>query len=116
LILGVLTLIWHLPWFVLQSIPMGNVLLILASAIVFTWLYNNTKGSVLLVMVAHSSWNAVAGFFYPAFTGADLDRWYWLMGGMWSVVALGLVLVSGVELSKKTSPVVQVTAEAIVSA
>jgi uncharacterized protein len=116
LIIGVLTLGWHVPWFVFQGIPVGNIPLILASAIVFTWLFNNTKGSVLPVMLAHSSWNAVAGFFFPMFSGADLERWYWLMGILWSAVAVGLVLVAGVELSRKPSPKVQTQVEAPVTA
>src|SRR5215212_8802794 len=62
LILGVLWALWHLPEFWTKSwdTPKGSVLDIIwfvlvavALAIVYTWVFNNTRGSLLLVILAH---------------------------------------------------------------
>src|SRR5215217_5405554 len=60
LVLGVLWALWHLPLFLIPSwdTPHGNVLdvalfvvLALALTIVLTWVFNNTKGSAVVVVV-----------------------------------------------------------------
>jgi membrane protease YdiL (CAAX protease family) len=66
LILGVLWALWHLPQFFTKTwdTPKGSVLdivwfVIVATAlgILYTWVFNNTRGSVLLVILAHASTN-----------------------------------------------------------
>ena len=43
-----------------------------AGVIVFNWVFNNTKGSVLIIMLMHAANNAVSGsFFSSMFSGAD---------------------------------------------
>ncbi len=66
-VIGVVWATWHLPLFVLgigsyggQSFPLYAVLVV-GFSIVFTWLYNNTDGSVLLAMVLHGGINAASG-------------------------------------------------------
>jgi uncharacterized protein len=67
LILGLLWALWHLPQFWTKSwdTPKGSVLDIVwfvlvavALAIVYTWVFNNTRGSLLLVILAHASTDA----------------------------------------------------------
>jgi len=67
LILGVVWEFWHLPkflshfdivafaWFMLHSISF---------AVILTWLYNNTRGSLLMVVFCHAASNTV-GMFLP---------------------------------------------------
>lgn len=53
---------WHAPAFFLvydPSILPGFLPGLLAGAIVFTWLYNSTNGSVLLVTIFHGTFNFV---------------------------------------------------------
>jgi uncharacterized protein len=63
LILGVVWAIWHLPAFFYKDtyIAMGLagglpilMLSILAASIVFTWLYNSTRGSLLITILFHA--------------------------------------------------------------
>ena len=63
-VLGVLWGLWHLPLFLMPSwdTPHGSpvdialfVVLAVANAIVYTWVFNNTKGSVLLAILLHGS-------------------------------------------------------------
>jgi membrane protease YdiL (CAAX protease family) len=60
IILWVFWALWHLPLFFYSyevSILPGFLIGILAGAIVFTWLYNSTGGSVLLVALWHGTFN-----------------------------------------------------------
>jgi membrane protease YdiL (CAAX protease family) len=67
LILGVIWGFWHLPKYLMPestaSFGLGMVG-ILAEAVLYTWLYNNTKGSLLLVTIFHAAGNT-AGVFLP---------------------------------------------------
>jgi membrane protease YdiL (CAAX protease family) len=64
LILGLLWAFWHLPYFWMPEwgTPKGTTLDIvwfvladIALTIVYTWVFNNTKGSLLIVILVHAS-------------------------------------------------------------
>jgi membrane protease YdiL (CAAX protease family) len=62
LIVGVLWSLWHLPLVFLTGNPMAQSPLIwfisiVAGAFIYTWLYNSTQGSILLVALLHVSEN-----------------------------------------------------------
>lgn len=64
LILWVFWALWHLPLFFYlydAASVVGFLLGLLAGAVVLTWLYNSTGGSVLLVAVWHGTFNFVTG-------------------------------------------------------
>jgi uncharacterized protein len=76
LLLGALWGLWHLPLFLIPSwdTPHGSpldialfVIWAMAITIVFTWIFNNTKGSVLLAILAHGSVNMAAASVYGIF-------------------------------------------------
>src|SRR5215218_6418377 len=83
IVLGALWGLWHLPLFLIPSwdTPHGNlldvalfVILAVSIAVVITWVFNNTRGSVLLAILAHGSINSAAVSKYalfpaPAVTG-----------------------------------------------
>ena len=95
LILGVLIVGWHLPKFVADQIGWSETVGILAAAILFTWLFNNTNGSVLLAMLLHASGNTYPNFFFPMFVGADQVRLSWLVAAFFCLAALIVVLATG---------------------
>ena len=70
LILGVIWSVWHLPKFFGTGSSEGRsffwfTVYTVSVAVLYTWLYNNTRGSLLLVTLFHASGNTF-GMFLPA--------------------------------------------------
>jgi len=67
LIVGVLWALWHLPLLVdnrnvMSQYPLGAwSVATVAAAVLYTWLFNNARGSVLIVVVFHAMSNTVGG-------------------------------------------------------
>jgi membrane protease YdiL (CAAX protease family) len=68
LVLGVIWGLWHLPkflnhwdWTHFALFMVGTV----AKSVLLAWLYNSTRGSLLLVVLAHAAWNT-GSIFLPA--------------------------------------------------
>jgi uncharacterized protein len=103
LILAALIAGWHLPLMVAGQVHYSDIVLILAAVIVFNWVFNNAKGSVLIIMLMHAANNAVSGsFFSPMFSGADSIRQSWLLALVWAAVAALVIIISGpINLSRK---------------
>lgn len=88
LILSLLWAGWHLPTFLfrdtyialgLLGFPMFAILMIFTS-MVFTWLYNSTRGSILIVIIFHAvfNWFSVSeagGQFTPIIMSAPIVAW-----------------------------------------
>ncbi|KAA0257282.1 MAG: CPBP family intramembrane metalloprotease [Chloroflexi bacterium] len=76
LIVGVAWATWHVPLFFIEGtnqyeqrlangmLPaiLGYAMFVIVQSVQFTWLFNNTKGSVLLAAVFHGASNAWAGY------------------------------------------------------
>lgn len=103
LILGVLHAIWHAPLFILGMEPIVIVFIIIAGAILNTWLFNRTGGSVLIAMLLHGSLNLWVGFFSPLFEGADLERQTTMLAVAFVAMAVALVYFAGNELGRKSN-------------
>ena len=107
MILAPLWAIWHLPLmgneFPLSLIPQFLIAL-LAATILTTWIYNRTRGSVLLPMIFHSAVNSIgAGFLFPMFSGTDLVRVWWIQSMLWIFVSLLVLKFTGLESQKEKS-------------
>jgi len=88
LIVGLLHTLWHLPILlgaVAEGNPIGALtqsLIIVSGSVFFTWLLNNTNGSVLIAMLLHASVDVLGGEGQPltfgpllsGFSEADLVR------------------------------------------
>jgi membrane protease YdiL (CAAX protease family) len=91
LLLGVLWVFWHLPDYLTVAqrggpgVNLANLLIVnlpiffvmvMALAIIFTWVYNHTRGSLFIAILLHTSINAfglvVALFRAPILTSTDL--------------------------------------------
>jgi membrane protease YdiL (CAAX protease family) len=107
LIVSVIGAIWHVPLFLIGDSPWSNIIIIVAGYIIFTWLFNNTRGSVLIAMLLHSSLGVIGPeLIAPMFGDADLTRYSWLLAGGFSVAALAVVVLFGPStLTRKRSGV-----------
>ena len=100
LAVGFLWGLWHLPlFFYPQAVQSGLSFPLflagtLSTSILFTWIFNGTGGSLLLVSVLHSSFNATFVFLplLPQVTGTT--RQLWLFVAVITVVA-AIVALSG---------------------
>lgn len=112
LIIGVVWAIWHIPLYFTawsnSTIPFPAYLIALvALSIIFTWLYNNTGGSILLTMLMHASFNSVSGL--VPFSGDTVTRPFPLsviviyLGAMW-IIALVAVGLYGRNLTPESIP------------
>jgi uncharacterized protein len=97
LILGVLWAFWHLPFVVTgEDLWVDAFLFPIEWSIVYTWLFNNANGSVLIVMLFHNMNNTFSsGYIGQMFSGADSVNQAWLRLALWGVVAIVLVVVYG---------------------
>jgi membrane protease YdiL (CAAX protease family) len=103
LILGVIWAVWHAPHFLVagSTIPAGWFLLeVMAQTILFTWVYNNTGGSLLLVTLMHAAINT-AGAFLPI--AQALSGQYLFNVGLTWLVALLIVALAGPESLSRTA-------------
>lgn len=79
LVLGAIWAVWHLPLFFIEgttqaAIPMYQYFLqTIVLSIFYTWLYNNTGGSVLIAIIFHAVANTSAAV-VPFWT-TELGRW-----------------------------------------
>jgi CAAX protease family protein len=100
LILGPLWALWHLPlfWTPWNELSAFNVVVFVLSttslAIMYTWVFNNTKGSVLMAILIHASFNgSVTGILAPLFPAPILED-YGLLPILGGFGALAVVLIA----------------------
>jgi uncharacterized protein len=104
LILGILWACWHLPlfWVTVWGTPptILNMVLYIPSVIfmtiIFTWVFNNTKGSILIAILLHTSFDVFVGpvgLLFPAPLVTDYGGALPMLIGL-GVTALVLVAVT----------------------
>ena len=112
LAIGVVWMLWHAPLFVVPGAVQMDLPVLpfvvqgIALAVVFTWLYNSTRGSVLLAVLLHGSFNAWLSTVW--LLRVDIDPiTLWVMALLVCLIAIGVVAVYGLEnLSRNERQVV----------
>jgi len=103
LILGALWMLWHVPMYLIPGFAAENgglslsglgvfLLTALAFTVIMTWVFNHTRGSLLLAILLHTSLNIfqpVVNLFYPSQANSEVNG---LIG--FGVLALILVVVT----------------------
>jgi membrane protease YdiL (CAAX protease family) len=101
LVVGTLHGLWHLPLWLRGdadhqlSVYPAFLIQTLALAVIYTWLYNSTKGSLLLVVLFHTATNAPLTL---VLLPLGIENWilpFWLMAAFTVVAALVVVAVFG---------------------
>ena len=95
LILGSLWAAWHIPLYfqggsAAPGVPFPIYLvMVVVLATLFTWLYNNTGGSLVITVLAHFSFNLVTVFITGAFGLLPMNLFFMTAGP-----ALGLMVIA----------------------
>jgi membrane protease YdiL (CAAX protease family) len=108
LILGVVWGLWHLPKFLSHFNPIAFawfMVHILAFAVILTWLYNGTRGSLLLAAVCHASANTAGVFLPVANTTSSENLGSYIISVLLEVaVAVVIVYLAGPARLSRTEP------------
>jgi membrane protease YdiL (CAAX protease family) len=101
LVIGSLHGLWHLPLWLRGdadhqlSVYPAFLIQTLALAVIYTWLYNSTKGSLLLVVLFHTATNAPLTLVLLPLGAENWILPFWLMAAFTVVAALVVVAVFG---------------------
>lgn len=108
LILSVVWAFWHLPKFLTSFSILyfaWFIFHIMAFAVILTWLYNNTKGSLLLVAIAHAASNTVGNFLPVANTASSENMGTYITIVLLEIAAAVVVtVISGFARLSRTEP------------
>ena len=108
LILGVIWGFWHLPKYLSHWDTVTFALFIVgttARAVLYTWLYNNTKGSLLVVTLFHASSNTGGVFLPLANTAVDGDLTTSIIQALLEVIVVVVVtVITGPARLSRTEP------------
>lgn len=97
LILGVIWGLWHLLRFLPHWDPVSFawfMVHILAFSVILTWVYNGTKGSLLMVAIMHASSNTAGIFFPMASTASSENMGSYLGYVLFEVLAAIIVVIA----------------------
>jgi membrane protease YdiL (CAAX protease family) len=101
LILATLHALWHLPLWLrgLADEPLSLypafVIQVIAIAVIYTWLYNGTKASLLLAVLFHAALNAPLTLVMLPLGPQDVVLPFWVLSGLSVVAAIIVVAVFG---------------------
>jgi membrane protease YdiL (CAAX protease family) len=101
LILGGLWAAWHLANTRIPGLEYYGsgfpafLLYVIAMTVLFTWIANHTRGSVLIAWLFHAAINITGSIF---FVGEPVRQW-WLSGAAYGVVALIVLVIAGPNLA-----------------
>jgi membrane protease YdiL (CAAX protease family) len=108
LILGVIWGFWHLPKYLSHWDTVTFALFIVgttARAVLYTWLYNNTKGSLLVVTLFHASSNTGGVFLPLANTAVDGNLTTSIIQALLEVIVVIVVtVITGPARLSRTEP------------
>ena len=95
---GSLHLALLLPGMINEGVPpLPTLLTLVGGSVLFTWLYVNSGGSIVVTTLFH----AAQSFFVIVNHGISLEQQTWLMAGVYPVVALIVVIIAGPSLTRK---------------
>jgi uncharacterized protein len=115
-VVGFLHGLWHLPVFMFASGPIAlgpfdlsnfalNTLTSIVIAILFTWVFNNARGSILIAVLIHASLNNTPAWMSALIPGYPAEAAGKIIMGMYYAAALALILFTKGRLGYKAGSV-----------
>ncbi len=95
LIVGSVWAVWHLPLILVDDFTVYGAFMPVIAAIMFTWVSQNAKGSVLLAILMHASYQNSVRYLGKVFTDGDHVQQQWLGVGIWVVMIAAILLACG---------------------
>ncbi len=97
LVLGSLWAIWHLPLVLVGDFSTYGAFMPVIAAFVFTWLFQNTRGSVLLAILMHVSHQNAVRYLGKVFVGDDYLRQQWIAVAIWLAIVAVILSLHGLQ-------------------
>jgi membrane protease YdiL (CAAX protease family) len=116
LVVGFLHGLWHLPIYLMVSGPvaagpfnlarfLNNILVSMALAFVFTWIFNHARGSILIAVLVHASSNAATGWMAAMAPTFPENLETYLFGSYYALAILLVIVTRGrLGYKSKTDP------------
>ena len=88
---------WKLPHFLIpatskrQTLLAGFIVMALAISVIFAWLFNHTRGSVVPALVLHTAINTWS-FIVPVLPTEEIRRPYFLAACLMVLIAIALLV------------------------
>ena len=98
LILGVIWTCWHIPFFFTtgatqMGIPFPIYLMLVVTVTFYlTWLYNNTKGSLIITVLAHFAYNLSSTLIAGPLSLMPAMKFYMTAGPLLFLVVIGVII------------------------
>jgi membrane protease YdiL (CAAX protease family) len=118
LAVAVLHAVWHLPLLMAKAFEgdfagiFTTILIVMSASVFFTWILNNTNGSVLIAMLLHASDDLIAGDGRPltlgpllsGFSTADMVRQEVFQAVVFVATAILIIFLTRFALGQKPQP------------
>lgn len=116
LVVGFMHALWHLPVFLLVSGPIAlgpfdlqafslNIAITMAISILFTWVFNHARGSILIAVLMHASLNATPAWMSVLIPGYPEETAGKFIMGMYFLAAVALIFMTRGRLGYTAGPV-----------
>ena len=104
LTIGVVWAAWHLPLILVNDFTAHGALMPVVASILFTWVFQNSRGSVLLAILMHASYQNSVRYLGEVFTDSDHVQQQWLGNGIWFLMIAAILLVYGTRSFMNRTP------------
>ncbi|MDZ4312732.1 MAG: type II CAAX endopeptidase family protein [Cypionkella sp.] len=95
LILGAVWAVWHLPLILVDDFTAYGALMPVIAAIVFTWVFQNSSGSVLLAILMHISHQNSVRYLGRVYNDADQVQQQWIGVVIWALTVAMILVFNG---------------------